>query len=109
MAGLSVGDAVDVTFSGVVEANVGQGYVGVKLDDGLIHWVKETHVEKVEPEYEVFGPGDVVRFKPTGTLRALGKDGYVHLGTGQWFGYGLGGGDHREHFNSLVHERVSVE
>lgn len=107
MAGLSVGDAVDVTFSGVVEANVGQGYVGVKLDDGLIHWVKETHVTSTGAKYETFKSGDVV-VRHNGAARyALGIDGYLNLTTGKHYRYGIDGFS-KSHFVSSRFGRVPV-
>lgn len=81
MSAFTQGEKVKVTFEGTVEATPNDEWVGVRLDDGLIHWVHaDEHVakvEKVEPEYEIFGPGSMVRDKRYHNLvYTLGSDGY---------------------------------
>lgn len=106
MGNLKKGDRVKVT----IEADVlfGSSF-GVDLDvgGGTVTLREETwrglEFEKIEPPVEQFGPGDVVRSKLNGDIRALGHDGWFNITTRTW---------HRGDVSLLTsegHEKVSIE
>ena len=108
-----IGDKVKVTFEGTYEApNGGFGSPGVRPDGHPEVFLHASHalraatsVEKIEPPVEVFKPGDVVRHKRHGDIRAIGNDGWVNLTHGDVI---TGVYDLDQRFTSDKYERVNV-
>jgi hypothetical protein len=77
------GDRVRVVVEGEVEWVTHYADGVFDLDGGAVgihpHHKNVVSIEKVEPPVEVFKPGDVVRHKAQGSVRALASDGYVRL------------------------------
>ena len=122
MSDFKVGDRVKVTIEGVVRSHTGTpgNTFILKFQNefgNASHTVytnqSDVTVEKIEPPVETFKPGDVVRHKANGWLKALSSEGYTNLGgctRGQTFKYGvLNGGFDRESFTSEFWEKVSIE
>lgn len=76
---LKKGDRVRVTFEAeVLRAGQDHTDLPVLTDDGFELFLTATDVvEKIEPPVTVFKPGDVVRDKRNGTVRALSTRGWV--------------------------------
>lgn len=103
MSSFAEGEKVRVTFEGVVAASPNDEWVGVRLDDGLIHWVHaDERVAKMERTVEVFGPGDTVRSKRTGRVWTLGLGGCLRHWNWMW------ANDPGARFTSEYFERVEV-
>lgn len=112
-AGYKKGDRVRVTLEATVTHPFTDDDAGlsVRFDDDVLgectigsSQVKrgEVSFEKIEPPAEVFGPGDVVRSKTTGTVRTLGYGGWVNHATGNWYP------DKNSRFTSGECERVDL-
>lgn len=106
-----VGDRVRVTIEGTVKRvnrfdTVQEIRVENDKGETLYFDTDEATVEKVEPEYEVFGPGDVVRSRASGGVRALSLDGYLHVDSGVYYTYAQG--ISRDYFTSKNFGRVEL-
>lgn len=111
MSDIKVGDRVRVTFEATVR-RANSAFVSLEGDDG---WIGELNylkvpVEKIEPPVETFGPGDVVRSRTDGCVRALSSDGYVKIPRGEFFRYDdrRRGACRLEEFTSKRFERVEI-
>ena len=74
-----VGDHVKVTLEGEVASRLtlDSGAVLVRVTQGYRLFVDPSLVERAEPPFEVFGPGDVVR-DPDGGVRVLADNGWIN-------------------------------
>lgn len=91
MAGeFRVGDRVKVTIEGEVNRVLAHGdgtELRITTGEDQDHYVYAdgANVEKVEPEYETFGPGDIVRNKHfPGLVYVLGSDGNFAVPFDEW-------------------------
>lgn len=86
--GVKNGDRVQVIVEGEVtfvrEKHIEVGDHYLANDDRIIN------VQIIEPEYEKFAPGDLVRWIHAGddTVFALGNDGFLITSTGKFARYG---------------------
>lgn len=121
MTDIKVGDRVRVTFEGTVGEVLRLGDNNTVYGLGFVNqYGNGSHtiftnqegvtVEKVEPPVETFGPGDLVRSKVDGGIRALASHGYVRIPRGEFFRYddGRRGAYSLKEFTSKNHERVEV-
>ncbi len=108
MGVVKYGDRVKVTVEGLAHTNGGYTVIHSDSDQWLaeyknIHLGDGVTVEKVEPPVEVFKPGDVVRDKLCGDVRAIGHDGWFNITQGRWYPGSV------DDFTSEGHERVNLD
>ena len=72
-------------------------------------WENRVHIDPPEPNVEVFGPGDVLRNKETGTVFHLSTDGYWAGGVlhpyGEDFGWAF---PRKKEFTSARYEKIGM-
>jgi len=108
------GDYVRVVLEGQVEYLTGGDSFMLNTNGIYPDQEHVVSVEKIEPPVEVFKPGDVVRSKDAGVVRALGDRGYVIVKSafrhdnGLFVSYdttGLRSSD----FTSDKHEKIDID
>lgn len=106
------GDRVRVVYEGVVgDADTLGFLIREEGKDTVPFFFSDAglvSVEKIKPPAEVFGPGDVVRDKATGSLYSIGHDGYLSHQTHGFYEWYPGGACRPNYFDSRGYEKVEI-